>query len=214
MAPPTIVPAPTEPTPPATGHPKQLSPSDILRAAGDLGIGTHGAHVVSGQLNRMAQEAREKGRQFSQALTNHANALDELCKRTQSIRGESWKSQAGKKYQEKLEEYRKNTEHSRDELRTAADEALQAGEEVAHMLESQSAAITNAAGGVDTIIHGLTHGAADLLDNTSIEDIVVHSGVLDMQGSLNNLISGGQDLLRHFGAGGSAETGAGDGGSF
>ena len=104
----------------------------------------------------------------------HAGTLDELCNRTNSMRNESWKSESGQKYREQLENRRKDAEHSRDELRTAAQEALQAGEEIAQNLEAQSALINNAANQVDSILHSLAHGAADAADK--IGDIIKKIG--------------------------------------
>ena len=126
MAPPTVAPAPA-PSP----APAPPNPTDILRAAGDMGFGAKAAKDIAAGLSAGAQLIRQKGKEYHDELMKHAGTLDELCNRTNSMRNESWKSESGQKYREQLENRRKDAEHSRDELRTAAQEALQAGEEIA-----------------------------------------------------------------------------------
>ena len=168
MAPPTVAPAPA-PSP----APAPPNPTDILRAAGDMGFGAKAAKDIAAGLSAGAQLVRQKGKEYHDELMKHAGTLDELCNRTNAMRNESWKSESGQKYREQLENRRKDAEHSRDELRTAAQEALQAGEEIAQNFEAQSAAINNAANQVDSILHSLAHGAADAADK--IGDIIKKS---------------------------------------
>lgn len=119
MAPPTVAPAPA-PSP----APAPPNPTDILRAAGDMGFGAKAAKDIAAGLSAGAQLIRQKGKEYHDELMKHAGTLDELCNRTNSMRNESWKSESGQKYREQLENRRKDAEHSRDELRTAAQEAL------------------------------------------------------------------------------------------
>ncbi|BAV86503.1 glycoside hydrolase family 9 protein [Rothia aeria] len=193
MAPPTVAPAPA-PSP----APAPPNPTDILRAAGDMGFGAKAAKDIAAGLSAGAQLIRQKGKEYHDELMKHAGTLDELCNRTNSMRNESWKSESGQKYREQLENRRKDAEHSRDELRTAAQEALQAGEEIAQNLEAQSAAINNAANQVDSILHSLAHGAADAADK--IGDIIKKSGIGGAQDTLNALADNGSKMLQGLGS--------------
>ena len=193
MAPPTVAPAPA-PSP----APAPPNPTDILRAAGDMGFGAKAAKDIAAGLSAGAQLIRQKGKEYHDELMKHAGTLDELCNRTNSMRNESWKSESGQKYREQLENRRKDAEHSRDELRTAAQEALQAGEEIAQNLEAQSAAINNAANQVDSILHSLAHGAADAADK--IGDSIKKSGIGGAQDTLNALADNGSKMLQGLGS--------------
>ncbi|EID52191.1 hypothetical protein D8M41_08345 [Rothia sp. HSID18069] len=193
MAPPTVAPAPA-PSP----APAPPNPTDILRAAGDMGFGAKAAKDIAAGLSAGAQLIRQKGKEYHDELMKHAGTLDELCNRTNSMRNESWKSESGQKYREQLENRRKDAEHSRDELRTAAQEALQAGEEIAQNLEAQSALINNAANQVDSILHSLAHGAADAADK--IGDIIKKSGIGSAQDTLNALADNGSKMLQGLGS--------------
>ena len=193
MAPPTVAPAPA-PSP----APAPPNPTDILRAAGDMGFGAKAAKDIAAGLSAGAQLIRQKGKEYHDELMKHAGTLDELCNRTNSMRNESWKSESGQKYREQLENRRKDAEHSRDELRTAAQEALQAGEEIAQNLEAQSALINNAANQVDSILHSLAHGAADAADK--IVDIIKKSGIGGAQDTLNALADNGSKMLQGLGS--------------
>ena len=193
MAPPTVAPAPA-PSP----APAPPNPTDILRAAGDMGFGAKAAKDIAAGLSAGAQLIRQKGKEYHDELMKHAGTLDELCNRTNSMRNESWKSESGQKYREQLENRRKDAEHSRDELRTAAQEALQAGEEIAQNFEAQSAAINNAANQVDSILHSLAHGAADAADK--IADIIKKSGLGGAEDALNALADSGSKMLQGLGS--------------
>lgn len=104
-----IAPAPT-PQPhtgdiPPGAHPP--TSADILRAAGDMGIGTSAATSFAASLQGLAGQARSKGQELAANLEQHAASIQTMLHKAHGMRAEHWKSSAGRAYRNALEQHEK-----------------------------------------------------------------------------------------------------------
>ena len=135
-----IAPAPT-PQPhtgdiPPGAHPP--TSADILRAAGDMGIGTSAATSFAASLQGLAGQARSKGQELAASLEQHAASIQTMLHKAHGMRAEHWKSSAGRAYRNALDQHEKSLTEPHQQVQHAAEDARRAGEEVAAALESQA----------------------------------------------------------------------------
>ena len=186
-----IAPAPT-PQPhtgdvPPGAHPP--TSADILRAAGDMGIGTSAATSFAASLQGLAGQARSKGQELAASLEQHAASIQTMLHKAHGMRAEHWKSSAGRAYRNALDQHEKSLAETHQQVQHAAEDARRAGEEVAAALESQAHTLLGAAAGLDGMLKGLLNTTADALDNLNPADIIKSSGALNAQHALDQLLN-------------------------
>ena len=91
--------------PPAPQLPR-IEPTDILRAAGHMGIGTAAGHALAEQLMAAATLARAKGAELSHRMRTEAQEIRTAHQRANELNGDHWASEAGRAYRRQLEEHR------------------------------------------------------------------------------------------------------------
>ena len=114
-----IAPAPT-PQPhtgdiPPGAHPP--TSADILRAAGDMGIGTSAATSFAASLQGLAGQARSKGQELAANLEQHAASIQTMLHKAHGMRAEHWKSSAGRAYRNALEQHEKSLTETHQQVR-------------------------------------------------------------------------------------------------
>ncbi|MBF1641783.1 MAG: ABC transporter substrate-binding protein, partial [Rothia mucilaginosa] len=85
-------------TPPPAPHLPRIEPTDILRAAGHMGIGTAAGHALAEQLMAAATLARAKGAELAHRMRTEAQEIRTAHQRANELNGDRWASEAGRAY--------------------------------------------------------------------------------------------------------------------
>lgn len=173
--------------PPAPQLPR-IEPTDILRAAGHMGIGTAAGHALAEQLMVAAALARAKGTELAHRMRTEAQEIRTAHQRANELNGEHWASEAGRAYRRQLEEYREKVRHQAEQAEGTAAMIAAAGEELANDLTTKAQAIKAAASAVDNLLGKLADGAADALEKLNPGEIIARSGVQKAQSTLDSLM--------------------------
>lgn len=173
--------------PPAPQLPR-IEPTDILRAAGHMGIGTAAGHALAEQLMAAAALARAKGAELAHRMRTEAQEIRTAHQRANELNGEHWASEAGRAYRRQLQEHREKIHHQAEQAEGAAAMIAAAGEELANDLTSKAQAIQAAASVVDNLLGKLADGAADALEKLNPGEIIARSGVQKAQSVLDSLM--------------------------
>ena len=103
--------------PPAPQMP-HIEPTDILRAAGHMGIGTAAGHALAEQLMAAAALARAKGAELAHRMRTEAQEIHTRTPNAPNeLNGDRWASEAGRAYRRQLEEHREKSAPSRTSRR-------------------------------------------------------------------------------------------------
>ena len=81
-------------TPPPAPHLPRIEPTDILRAAGHMGIGTAAGHALATQLMAAAALARTKGTELSHRMRTEAQEIRTAHQRANELCACNWKKGA------------------------------------------------------------------------------------------------------------------------
>ena len=173
--------------PPALQLPR-IEPTDILRAAGHMGIGTAAGHALAEQLMAAAALARAKGAELAHRMRTEAQEIRTAHQRANELNGEHWASEAGRAYRRQLQDHREKIHHQAEQAEGAAAMIAAAGEELANDLTSKAQAIQAAASAVDNLLGKLADGAADALEKLNPGEIIARSGVQKAQSTLDSLM--------------------------
>ena len=173
--------------PPALQLPR-IEPTDILRAAGHMGIGTAAGHALAEQLMAAAALARANGAELAHRMRTEAQEIRTAHQRANELNGEHWASEAGRAYRRQLQEHREKIHHQAEQAEGAAAMIAAAGEELANDLTSKAQAIQAAASAVDNLLGKLADGAADALEKLNPGEIIARSGVQKAQSTLDSLM--------------------------
>ena len=173
--------------PPAPQLPR-IEPTDILRAAGHMGIGTAAGHALAEQLMAAAALARAKGAELSHRMRPEAQEIRTAQQRANELNGDHWASEAGRAYRRQLQEHRAKIRNRADQAAGAAAIIAAAGEELANDLAAKAQAIQAAASAVDNLLGKLADGAADALEKLNPGEIIARSGVQKAQSTLDSLM--------------------------
>ena len=144
--------------PPHAPQLPRIEPTDILRAAGHMGIGTAAGHALAEQLMAAATLARAKGAELAHRMRTEAQEIRTAHQRANELNGDRWASEAGRAYRRQLEEHR-------EKIRNQA-----------------------AASAVDNLLGKLADGAADALEKLNPGEIIARSGVQKAQSTLDSLM--------------------------
>lgn len=175
-------------TPPPAPHLPQIEPTDILRAAGHMGIGTAAGHALASQLMAAAELARAKGAELSHRMRTEAQEIRTAHQRANELNGDHWASEAGRAYRRQLQEHREKVRNQAEQAEGAAAMIVAAGEELANDLTSKAQAIQAATSVVDGLLGKLADGAADVLEKLDPGEIIARSGVQKAQSTLDSLM--------------------------
>lgn len=175
-------------TPPPAPHLPRIEPTDILRAAGHMGIGTAAGHALASQLMTAAALARTKGAELSHRMRTEAQEIRTAHQRANELNGNHWASEAGRAYRRQLQEHREKIRNQAEQAEGAAAMIAAAGEELANDLTAKAQAIQAAASAVDNLLGKLTDGAADALEKLNLGEIIARSGVQKAQSTLDSLM--------------------------
>ena len=140
-------------TPPPVPQLPRIEPTDILRAAGHMGIGSAAGHALAGQLMAAAELARAKGAELSHRMRTEAQEIRTAHQRANELNGDHWTSEAGRAYRRQLEEHREKVRNQAEQAENAAAMIAAAGEELANDLTAKAQAIKAAASAVDNRNH-------------------------------------------------------------
>ena len=173
--------------PPAPQMP-HIEPTDILRAAGHMGIGTAAGHALAEQLMAAAALARAKGAELAHRMRTEAQEIHTAHQRANELNGDRWASEAGRAYRRQLEEHREKIRNQAEQAEGTAAMIAAAGEELANDLTSKAQAIKGAASAVDNLLGKLANGAADALEKLNPGEIIARSGVQKAQSALDSLM--------------------------
>ena len=173
--------------PPAPQLPR-IEPTDILRAAGHMGIGTAAGHALAEQLMAAAALARAKGAELAHRMRTEAQEIRTAHQRANELNGDRWASEAGRAYRRQLEEHREKIRHQAEQAEGTAAMIAAAGEELANDLTGKAQAIKAAASAVDNLLGKLADGAADALEKLNPGEIIARSGVQKAQSTLDSLM--------------------------
>ena len=168
-------------TPPPVPQLPRIEPTDILRAAGHMGIGSAAGHALAGQLMAAAELARAKGAELSHKIRTAHQRANEL-------NGDHWTSEAGRAYRRQLEEHREKVRNQAEQAENAAAMIAAAGEELANDLTAKAQAIKAAASAVDNLLGKIADGAAEALEKFKPGEIIARSGVQKAQSALDSLM--------------------------
>lgn len=174
--------------PPSTPQLPRLEPTDILRAAGHMGIGTTAGHALASQLMAAATLARTKGAELSHRMRTEAQEIRTAYQHANELNADHWASEAGRAYRRQLQEHRDKIRHQAEQAEGAAAMIAAAGEELANDLTAKAQAIQAAASAVDGLLGKLTDGAADALEKLNPGEIIARSGVQKAQSTLDSLM--------------------------
>ena len=105
--------------PPAPQLPR-IEPTDILRAAGHMGIGTAAGHALAEQLMAAATLARTKGAELAHRMRTEAQEIRTAHQRANELNGDHWASEAGRAYRRQLEEHREKIRNQAEQAESAA----------------------------------------------------------------------------------------------
>lgn len=175
-------------TPPPAPHLPRIEPTDILRAAGHMGIGTAAGHTLASQLMTAATLARAKGAELSHRMRIEAQEIRAAHQRANELNGNHWASEAGRAYRRQLREHREKIRNQAEQAEGAAAMIAAAGEELANDLTAKAQAIQAAASAVDNLLGKLTDSAADALEKLNPGEIIARSGVQKAQSTLDSLM--------------------------
>ena len=173
--------------PPAPQLPR-IEPTDILRAAGHMGIGTAAGHALAEQLMAAATLARTKGAELAHRMRPEAQELRTAHQRANELNGDRWAAEAGRAYRRHLEEHRDKIRNHAEQAEGTAAMIAAAGEELANDLTAKAQAIKAAASAVDNLLGKLADGAADALEKLNPGEIIARSGVQKAQSTLDSLM--------------------------
>ena len=173
--------------PPAPQLPR-IEPTDILRAAGHMGIGTAAGHALAEQLMAAATLARAKGAELSHRMRTEAQEIRIAHQHANELNGNHWVSEAGRAYRRQLQEHREKVRNQAEQAEGAAAMIAAAGEELANDLTAKAQEIQAAASVVDNLLGKLADSAADLLEKLDPGEIIARSGVQKAQSTLNLLM--------------------------
>lgn len=175
-------------TPPPAPHLPRIEPTDILRAAGHMGIGTAAGHALASQLMTAAALARTKGAELSHRMRTEAQEIRTAHQRANEFNGGHWASEAGRAYRRQLQEHREKIRNQAEQAEGAAAMIAAAGEELANDLTAKAQAIQAAASVVDNLLGKLADSAADVLEKLNLGEIIARSGVQKAQSTLDSLM--------------------------
>ena len=91
-------------TPPPVPQLPRIEPTDILRAAGHMGIGTAAGHAFAEQLMAAATLARAKGAELSHRMRTEAQEIRTAHQRANELNGDHGTSGAVRAYRRRIEE--------------------------------------------------------------------------------------------------------------
>lgn len=174
-------------SPPAPQMP-HIEPTDILRAAGHMGIGTAAGHALAEQLMAAAALARAKGAELAHRMRTEAQEIHTAHQRANELNGDRWASEAGRAYRRQLEEHREKIRNQAEQAEGTAAMIAAAGEELANDLTGKAQAIKAAASAVDNLLGKIADGAADALEKLNPGEIIARSGVQKAQSTLDSLM--------------------------
>ena len=166
----------------------RIEPTDILRAAGHMGIGPASGHTLATQLMAAAALARAKGAELSHRMRTEAQEIRIAHQRANELNGNHWVSEAGRAYRRQLQEHREKVRNQAEQAEGAAAMIAAAGEELANDLTAKAQEIQAAASVVDNLLGKLADSAADLLEKLDPGEIIARSGVQKAQSTLNSLM--------------------------
>ena len=175
-------------TPPPAPQMPHIEPTDILRAAGHMGIGTAAGHALAEQLMAAAALARAKGAELAHRMRTEAQEIRTAHQRANELNGDRWASEAGRAYRRQLEEHREKIRNQAEQAEGTAAMIAAAGEELANDLTGKAQAIKAAASAVDNLLGKLADGAADALEKLNPGEIIARSGVQKAQSTLDSLM--------------------------
>lgn len=173
--------------PPAPQMP-HIEPTDILRAAGHMGIGTAAGHALAEQLMAAAALARAKGAELAHRMRTEAQEIHTAHQRANELNGDRWASEAGRAYRRQLEEHHEKIRNQAEQAEGTAAMIAAAGEELANDLITKAQAIEAAASAVDNLLGKIADGAADALEKLDPGEIIARSGVQKAQSALDSLM--------------------------
>ena len=175
-------------TPPPVPQLPRIEPTDILRAAGHMGIGTTAGHALASQLMAAAALARAKGAELSHRMRTEAQEIRTAHQRANELNGDRWASEAGRAYRRQLEEHSEKIRNQAEQAEGTAAIIAAAGEELANDLTGKAQAIKAAASAVDNLLGKLADSAADALEKLNPGEIIARSGVQKAQSTLDSLM--------------------------
>ena len=175
-------------TPPPVPQLPRIEPTDILRAAGHMGIGTAAGHAFAEQLMAAATLARAKGAELSHRMRTEAQEIRTAHQRANELNGDHWTSEAGRAYRRQLEEHSQKIRNQAEQAEGTAAIIAAAGEELANDLTGKAQAIKAAASAVDSLLGKLADSAADALEKLNPGEIIARSGVQKAQSTLDSLM--------------------------
>jgi len=166
----------------------RIEPTDILRAAGHMGIGTAAGYALAKQLMVAAALARAKGAELAHRMRTEAQEIHTAHQRANELNGDRWASEAGRAYRRQLEEHREKVRNQAEQAEGTAAMIAAAGEELANDLTAKAQAIKASASAVDNLLGKLADGAADALEKLNPGEIIARSGVQKAQSTLDSLM--------------------------
>ena len=166
----------------------RIEPTDILRAAGHMGIGTAAGYALAKQLMAAAALARAKGAELAHRMRTEAQEIHTAHQRANELNGDRWASEAGRAYRRQLEEHREKVRNQAEHAEGTAAMIAAAGEELANDLTTKAQAIKASASAVDNLLGKLADGAADALEKLNPGEIIARSGVQKAQSKLDSLM--------------------------
>jgi len=175
-------------TPPPVPQLPRIEPTDILRAAGHMGIGTAAGHALAEQLMAAATLARAKGAELAHRMRTEAQEIRTAHQRANELNGDRWASEAGRAYRRQLEEHSEKIRNQAEQAEGTAAIIAAAGEELANDLTGKAQAIKAAASAVDSLLGKLADSAADALEKLNPGEIIARSGVQKAQSTLDSLM--------------------------
>ena len=175
-------------TPPPVPQLPRIEPTDVLRAAGHMGIGTAAGHALAEQLMAAAALARAKGAELAHRMRTEAQEIHTAHQRANELNGDRWASEAGRAYRRQLEEHREKIRNQAEQAEGTAAMIAAAGEELANDLITKAQAIEAAASAVDNLLGKIADGAADALEKLDPGEIIARSGVQKAQSALDSLM--------------------------
>ena len=166
----------------------RIEPTDILRAAGHMGIGTAAGYALAKQLMVAAALARAKGAELAHRMRTEAQEIHTAHQRANELNGDRWASEAGRANRRQLEEHREKVRNQAEQAEGTAAMIAAAGEELANDLTAKAQAIKASASAVDNLLGKLADGAADALEKLNPGEIIARSGVQKAQSTLDSLM--------------------------
>ena len=166
----------------------RIEPTDILRAAGHMGIGTAAGYALAKQLMVAAALARAKGAELAHRMRTEAQEIHTAHQRANELNGDRWASEAGRAYRRQLEEHREKVRNQAEQAEGTAAMIAAAGEELANDLTAKAQAIKASASAVDNLLGKLADGAADALEKLNPGEIIARAGGQKAQSTLDSLM--------------------------